>query len=302
MAAHEHHHADRPHHHGHVHIDEADWQAWAEHTELQGEVLLGFVTETALWASELRGADAPPVGHVLDIGSGPGVGTCELARLFPDAHVTAIDGSAAMLERARHRAAALNVDARVRTHLAELPDGLDGLEPADLIWASMSLHHIGDEVASLQLLRNLLNPQGLIAIAEFGDPTRMLPEHLDVGPPGLTARLEEVAAAWFAEMRAGLSGSVPSVDLASMLAVAGFEVIGSRLARQRLDAPLGDDARRVVLRHLRRSSDQSADRLAPDDLAAIDVLTDANDSRSVIHRADVFVDASQQIVIARPLT
>lgn len=28
---------------------------------------------------------------------------------------------------------------------AELPGGLDGLAPVDVIWASMSLHHVGDE-------------------------------------------------------------------------------------------------------------------------------------------------------------
>ena len=92
--------AHQPHGHGHVHLDEADWEARAVDAELEGELLLGFVTDTARWIDELRGPDAPPVRRVLDIGSGPGVGTCELARRFPDAHVIAVDGSPAMLERA----------------------------------------------------------------------------------------------------------------------------------------------------------------------------------------------------------
>ena len=92
--------AHRPHGHGHVHLDEGDWEALAVDAELEGELLLGFVTDTARWIDELRGPDAPPVRRVLDIGSGPGVGTCELARRFPDAHVIAVDGSPAMLERA----------------------------------------------------------------------------------------------------------------------------------------------------------------------------------------------------------
>ena len=76
----------------------------------------------------------------LAIGSGPGVGTCELARLFPDAQVVAVDGSPAMLDRTTRRAAAQGLDRRVTTHLAELPGGLDGLAHADVIWATRSTH------------------------------------------------------------------------------------------------------------------------------------------------------------------
>lgn len=86
---------------------------------------------------------------------------CELARLFPDADVMAVDSSPAML---------------------------DGLPPADVIWASMSLHHIGDEVASLRLLGALLEPDGLIAAAELAEPMRLLPDDLDIGRPGLSGR------------------------------------------------------------------------------------------------------------------
>src|SRR4029079_11044249 len=111
--------AHQPHGHGHVHLDEADWEALAGHAELEGELLLGFVTDTAHRIDELRAPDAPPVRRVLDIGSGPGAGTCELARRFPDAHVVAVDGSPAMLERAARRAAAHGLERRVNTRLAE---------------------------------------------------------------------------------------------------------------------------------------------------------------------------------------
>src|SRR5687768_11431542 len=120
--------------HGHVHLDEAHWAAWAAHAELEGEVLLGFVTEAAAWLTELRGPGAPAVGRILDLGSGPGVGTCELARRFPDAQVVAVDSSRAMLDRAAGRAAAEGLDGRVITRLASMPAGLDGLGPADVIW------------------------------------------------------------------------------------------------------------------------------------------------------------------------
>lgn len=293
-------HSSRGHHHGHVHLDEADWEALAAHTELEGELLLAFVSDSAHWIAELRGPEAPPVRRVLDIGSGPGVGTCELARLFPDAHVVAVDGSPAMLERTAQRAAAPGLDRRITTHLAELPDGLDDLDPADVIWASMSLHHIGDEVNALRVLCDLLEPSGLVAIAEFAEPMRVLPDALDVGQPGLADRLDRAESDWFSAMRAGLPGSVPSTDLASMLTSAGLDVVGSRLARERFDPPLSDTALQVVLERVRGARHKLDELLEEDDLRTLDVLSDADDPRSVMHRPDVFIASSRQIVVARP--
>lgn len=288
------------HQHGHVHLGEADWQEQAAQTELEGEVLLGFVTRTMEQVKALRPTDAPPVGRVLDIGSGPGVGTCELARLFPEAEVIALDGSPAMLARAAERAGEHGVGGRVSTHLAELPAGLDALEPVDVIWASMSLHHVGDEVALLRLLRELLQPHGVIAVAEIAEPMRVLPDTLDVGRPGLADRLYQAGATWFASMREGLPDAVPSSDLATMLASAGFEVLESAVVRESFDPPLPEVTRRMVLGHLRRTRGHLDELLDQDDLEAIDVLSDPQDERAVIHRADAFAEASRQIVIARP--
>lgn len=295
-------HDSRAHSHGHDHVEftEADWDALAAQTELEGEVLLGFVTSTAQWAMALRGPEDPPVTSVIDIGSGPGVGTCELARLFPLARVVAVDGSPAMLARAAQRAAEQGVGPRVATHQADLPGGLDDLARADVIWASMSLHHVGDEVAALRLLRSKLAPGGLIAIAEMAEPMRVLPDDVDLGRPGLDERVNEASASWFASMRHGLPGSVPSEALPAMLEAAGFEVVGSRLERLRLESPLSEPALRVVLSHLRRTADHLGDRIDADDQAAFAVLTDSDDPRSVLHRPDAFVEASRQIVIARP--
>jgi SAM-dependent methyltransferase len=290
---------DHAHRHRHVHIDEHDWRDFAAQTELEGEVLLAYVTGTVGWVTELRGPDAPPVRRVLDIGCGPGVGTCELARLFPDAHVLAVDSSPAMLERVGRRAALHGLDARISTHLAELPDGLDGLDRVDMIWASMSLHHVGDEVAALRVLRDLLDATGVVAIAERAGPMRVLPDNLDLGRAGLADRLDDAGAKWFAAMREGLSDTRPSTDLSSMLTAAGLDVVGSRLVRERLDAPLSQDARRMVAGHLGRTRSQLGDDLDDDDLRTLDVLIDPDDPRGVMRRPDVFVASSRQIVIAR---
>jgi SAM-dependent methyltransferase len=287
------------HQHGAVHLDEAHWAAFAEHAEEEGELLLAFVTDAARWIEELRGPGAPPVRRVLDVGSGPGVGTCELARLFPDADVVAVDGSGVMLERAAARAAAQGLEGRVATHLAELPRGLDDLAAVDLVWASMSLHHVGDETEALAALRDVLAPGGLVAVAEVAEPMRVLPDDLDVGRPGLADRLSRAGAAWFEAMRAGLPDSVPSSDLPSMLAAAGLDVVGARVAHQRLDPPLPERARHFAVRHVAQLRHQLDGLLDADDLRALDALGDADDPRSAPRRPDLFLEASRQIVVAR---
>jgi SAM-dependent methyltransferase len=287
-------------HRHHVRLGEADWEALAADTEREGELLLAFVTDTARWIAQLRGPDAPSVRRIIDVGSGPGVGTCELARLFPDSHVVAVDGSPAMLDRATRRAAMYGLARRISTLVAELPGGVDSLEPADVIWASMSLHHMGDETNALRVLRDRLGPSGLLVIAEVAEPMRVLPDALDVGRPGLVDRVERAESAWFAAMRAGLAGSAPSTDLASMLTSAGFDVIDSRLARLRLDPPVSADARRFVSGRVRRLRQQLGELLGDDDLRALDVLADADDPRGVMVRPDIFVASSRQIVVGRP--
>jgi SAM-dependent methyltransferase len=296
MAAHQEHAA---HQHGHVHLDEAHWEEHLAQTEREGELLVGFVSGTAERVRELRGPDAPPVRRVLDIGSGPGVGTCELARLFPEANVIALDGSPGTLDRVTQRADEHGLGERISTHLAELPAGLDELQPVDLIWASMSLHHVGDEIGLLRALRGVLEPGGIIAIAEMAEPMRVLPDDLDVGRPGLAERVADAGRAWFAAMREGLDGTVPSDDFASMVASAGFDVLDSRTVHERFDAPLPEAARHVALGHLRRARARLEERLDAEDLAAIDVLTDEDDPRSVARRPDAFVAASREIVLAR---
>src|SRR5919202_2724723 len=172
------------HHH---HPPDLDWAAMVEFAELEGEVLTPFLAVAMSLLGDLTGGRE--VRRILDIGSGPGVATCVLAEEFPSARVVAADGSAEMLAAVAARAARLGLGDRVDTRLVDLHEGVGTLDGADLVWASMVLHHVGDEGAALRGLRSLLEPGGLLALVEFGDPLRVLPDGVDLGRPGLWERL-----------------------------------------------------------------------------------------------------------------
>jgi ubiquinone/menaquinone biosynthesis C-methylase UbiE len=178
-------------------VDEHNWDARVNYLEREGLDLLGVVTTAATWSGQLAG----PVRRIVDVGSGPGVGTCELARCFPDAQVVAVDASRPMLERVVERSRSLGFGDRISTRLAELPNGLEGLGSADIVFASMSLHHMPNPDQALASIRRLVTDGGLIVVIEHGP-----------------------SAAY---------GHAPTIDALALLAASGFDVIGGRVSSGR---------------------------------------------------------------------
>lgn len=270
------HHGHGHHGHDHVHLDEDHWAANLARTALEGEVFAGFLATAIGWVHELRGPDAP-VGAVLDIGPGPGVGTCQLAEAFPAAEVVAVDASPSMLAATAERAAGAGLGARVRVVEADLADGLAGAPRADVIWASMSLHHVGDEVAALAAMGRHLRPGGLVVIAEKAGSNRMIPDDLGTGRPGLGARLDAAMEGWFAEMRHGLPGHTESLPLAEMASAAGLAVLRCEVLTEHHRAPLDPNLLHYVLDSLERAAERFGDRLDQADRDALARLTDPAD-------------------------
>ena len=278
------------------HASDLDWATMVEFAELEAEVLTPFLSVAMSFVTDLSMRD---VRHILDIGCGPGVGTCVLAEHFPSASVLAADGSAEMLANVTARAARLGVADRVETRLVELPDGIATLGRADLVWASLVLHHVGDEAAALRGLGARLEPGGLLALVEFGDPMRVLPVDVDLGRPGLWERLDIARASWLADMRAGLPGAVPSGEYAAMLQAVGFEVLADEVVGVDLPAPLDDRARAVALGHLRLVREHVEPYVDRADLEALDVLTSEDDPASITRRPDALLHASRRLLIGR---
>ncbi len=288
--------------HAHGHSNPAhdfDWAALVTSAEHEAEALISFLDGATSALADLATQDGLDVRRIIDVGSGPGVATCALAEQFPSATLVAADGSAEMLAAAVVRAERLGVAGRVETRLVEMPHGLDDLGPADLIWASMVLHHVGDEAATLRSLRSHLGTGGLLALVEFGDPRKVLPDAVEVEHPGLRARLDAAGVAWMAGMRAELPGAAVSADYPAMLAAAGFDLVIDRVVEVRLDPPLDARSREVAhatLERVRRHYEPYADAT---DLAVIDALIDREAPEGIMRRPDALLHVSRHLFIAR---
>lgn len=281
--------ADDPGHgHGHGHLHQDDWDAAGARLEAQGEASLASLEGAAGWLAELAGDRH--VRRVLDLGSGPGVASCVLATAFPDAVVAAVDGSAPLLERASARAARLGVGDRVVVERQDLPDGLDSLEPADLVWSSRVVHHLGDQEDAVRRMAALVRPGGVLAIAEGGLPLRSLPRDIGIGTPALEPRLDVALQEWFAEMRAAQPGATSTVEhWPGLLAAAGLTPCGTRSFLVDHPAPLDPETRAVVAEWWVGLRDRLGDRVSADDRAILDRLLDPQDEEGLYRRPDVFM-------------
>ncbi|HKY17023.1 MAG TPA: class I SAM-dependent methyltransferase [Microthrixaceae bacterium] len=302
MTQHSHEHGhDAPHHHGrshHLHFDTPEMAAYAE---LEAEVLEPLLRKSISVLAEHLSADGVQVHRVLDIGSGPGVGTCRLAERFGAATVVAVDGSAVMLERATARATRLGIADRVGTCVGQLPDVLDSLDPAEVVWASLVLHHVGDEAGALRRIQALLEPGGMLALVEKADPVRVVPGDLERSRADLWERFETAWGTWFDEMRAELPGATASADYSEMVVGAGFEVVVDDVVSLDLPAPLDDQARRFAVQQLRRTRAELADRVDVSDLQALDELIGEGGDGGIVLDDGAVIRASRRFILARAL-
>ena len=106
-------------------------------------------------------------GHIVDLGCGAGNVTALLRRMWPDARVTGVDGSAAMLERARAS------DAGVDWRQAEI-GAWTPAAPVDLIYSNAALHWLDGHASLFPRLLSFVAPGGALAVQmprNFGEPS-----------------------------------------------------------------------------------------------------------------------------------
>ncbi len=299
---HDHAHGDAhgdAHGHGHGHHVVFDSEEMADHAQTEAETLTGLLEQALDRLAAACAADGLEVRRVLDVGCGPGVAACRLAERFPDAAVVAADGSPTMLARAEVRAQQHGRAAQITTQRIDLPDGLATLGRADVLWASLVIHHVGDEATALRRVHDALEPGGLLALVEVADPVRVDVDDDGLGRPELWNRVDAAWTTWFAGMRAELPGATRSDPYPAMMAAAGFELVVDEVLAATIDAPLDAGARRFARRQVHAARTRLADQLDPADLAVLDELLDDDGEQSVMRRDDVRLRASRHLYLAR---
>lgn len=254
----------------------------AELLDLDAEVMHQYHHELITWIGSLT----PGRPLIIDLGAGTGTGALALARRLPDAQVVAVDVSEQMLEHLQHKAHALGVADRIRTVHADLDQPWPVLGPADLVWASASLHHMADPDHALTQVRTVLRPGGMLAVIELDSFPRFLPDEAG-------AALEERCHAALAEIRAE-AGMHIGDDWGSRLAKAGFTIEAERRFDIALQAPLPAATGRYAQVSLQRMRHGLDGRLGAGDLSALDAI-----AAGVLDRDDLTVKAARTVWLAR---
>jgi len=260
-----------------------DWAEQAEH--LHDNAAIDVAWNAAVAAQIVRATDR----FAVDAGCGAGGMTRALAVALPaEARVVGLDGSAHVLEVATRQ----THDERITFVQASYEDGFAAVldEPADLVWASASVHHAGDQQAAVTALAGLLASGGRLALAEGGMPAHYLPWDVGVGEPGLETRLIAAGQRWFERMRAELPGNVRMpYGWGTALRCAGLTNVRTRTVLTEQPAPLADNA--VAVEALRSQVERLADTdlLDAADRAAWRHLLDPADDAWLGARDDLYV-------------
>lgn len=261
---------------------------WSEHTAHLGVV----ASAEAGWYAQVAAALVRPRDMLaVDIGCGGAGMTRALAEaLGATGRAVGVDAEPAILEAAKAAVPdAEFVRADLGGDLADLRAALGG--PADLVWASASVHHAGDQQAAVNALTTLLGPGGRLALAEGGLPPRHLPWDLGIGDPGLEIRLDAAQDRWFAGMRGALPDSRPMpYGWTEALRRAGLTEVTTRTTLLERPVPLSDADRERVIDRLAHRVEwlRPAGLLDPADEAVWDRLLDPDDPAWLGHRADLY--------------
>lgn len=115
--------------------------------------------------------DLPLGGEIIDLGCGPGNIALRFADAFPGCAITAVDGSAAMLEISRRRAAQLpDVARRMRFIEGILPSAALPMHKATAVVSNSLLHHLHDPSVLWQTLEQVAAPAAAVLVADLRRP------------------------------------------------------------------------------------------------------------------------------------
>jgi ubiquinone/menaquinone biosynthesis C-methylase UbiE len=110
------------------------------------------------------------LGNVVDIGCGPGDVMLRLAAARPSIRITAVDGSAAMIDLAREAVLAANLQARVTAMQGYIPGLALAEHSYDAILSKDLLHHLPEPMVLWREAKRLGRPGAAVYVMDLIRP------------------------------------------------------------------------------------------------------------------------------------
>ncbi len=173
--------------------------------------------------------DLPPNARVLDLATGTADLAVQIARLHPDARVTALDPSRGMLAVAATKVAAAKLQSRVALVVGDARQLPFADATFDGITMGYGIRNVPDRLAALREMTRVVRPGGRIVILEATEPRPGLltwaPRlHIRVVVPRLGAWLSG-APAEYRYLQESISEFPTPAAFADLMRQAGQEVV-----------------------------------------------------------------------------
>lgn len=143
-------------------------------TQFYDGLLTTFLREKTFKSKLIESVKQRNPKHILDIGCGTATLSLMLERAFPEACVTGLDGDEKILAIAKHKSE--EAQSKIRLVQAMSYDIPVSAGLFDVVMSSLMLHHLNaeDKTKTLKEVYRVLQPNGTIAIADWGKPSNFV--------------------------------------------------------------------------------------------------------------------------------
>ncbi len=143
-------------------------------TQFYDGVLNTFLREKTFKSKLIESMKSGNPKHILDIGCGTATLSLMLETSFPEACVTGLDGDEKILSIAKEKIKTSQSQVRLVQAMSYSIPASQGL--FDAVTSSLMLHHLNaeDKAKTLKEVYRVLQPNGVVAIADWGKPSNFL--------------------------------------------------------------------------------------------------------------------------------
>jgi SAM-dependent methyltransferase len=231
--------------------------------------------------------------RILDAGCGRGDHLLLMAPLVSDGELSGLDRDGVSLALARDRLTERGWLNRVRLDRGDLYEMEYAANSFDLVWSSHVFHGLSDLPGAAARVRDVLRSGGRFVLRENRITTRLLPDDLGIGEPGLESRLNFAFEAWLRKDRAQ-RGPYPGGWL-RLLREAGFEEAHARSFLYQLQPPFSEGQKAYLRQWLDRK--RQIEGVSEQDRNTIVALTDPRKPEFFLQRNDLYFTTVSTIYI-----